>query len=79
MKAKLTQSGEEFVIRFSAKLGRENGLSDGQTVEISPRAPSSTLEEMLAEMDRLGPANRPEVVDWGQDVGAEIIDDEWSR
>lgn len=36
-----------------------------------------TLAEMIAEMDRLGPANRPEVVDWGPDVGAEIIRDDY--
>ena len=35
-----------------------------------------TLAEMIAEMDRLGPANRPEIVDWGPDVGAEIIRDD---
>lgn len=79
MKAKLTQSGDDFVIRFPATLGREHGLTDGQVVEISPRRPSLTLEEMLSEMDRLGPANHPEPVDWGPDVGAEIIHDEWSR
>lgn len=36
-----------------------------------------TLAEMIAEMDRLGPANRPELVDWGPDVGAEIIRDDY--
>jgi len=79
MKAKLNQTGDEFVIRIPAKVGRENGLSDGQIVEISPRGPVPTLDEMLAEMDRLGPTNRPELVDWGPDVGTEIIHDDWSR
>ena len=37
------------------------------------------LEDLLAEMDRLGPDNRPKLVDWGPDVGAEIIDDAYSR
>jgi hypothetical protein len=37
------------------------------------------LEEMLAEIDRLGPACVPETVDWGPDRGAEIIDDAYSR
>jgi antitoxin MazE len=27
-------------------------------------------------MRRLGPENEPEMVDWGPDVGAEIIDDD---
>jgi len=37
------------------------------------------LEDLIAEMDRLGPENEPETVDWGPDVGAEIIDDAYSR
>jgi len=37
------------------------------------------LEDLLAEMDRLGPEYEPETVDWGPDVGAEIIDDAYSR
>jgi hypothetical protein len=40
-------------------------------------APS--LEEMLAEIDRLGPACVPETMDWGPDRGAEIIDDAYPR
>jgi antitoxin MazE len=44
----------------------------------SPAKPPS-LEEMLAEIDRLGPACVPETVDWGPDRGAEIIDDAYSR
>lgn len=79
MKAKLTLSGDEFVIRIPTRVGRENGLSAGQIVEISPRYPVPTLDDMLAEMDRLGPANRPALIDWGPDVGTEIIDDDWSR
>jgi antitoxin MazE len=52
-------------------------------VKIARRSPAKTsaqlLEEMLAEIDRLGPACVPEMVDWGPDRGAEIIDDAYSR
>ena len=41
--------------------------------------PIYTIEELLADMDRLGPENEPETVDWGPDRGSEIIDDEYSR
>ena len=37
------------------------------------------MKYLLAEMDRLGPDNHPKLVDWGPDVGAEIIDDAYSR
>ncbi|GJE54493.1 MULTISPECIES: AbrB/MazE/SpoVT family DNA-binding domain-containing protein [Methylobacterium] len=41
--------------------------------------PAYTLADMVAEMDRLGPSHRPALVEWGPDVGAEIIDDDDSR
>jgi antitoxin MazE len=43
------------------------------------RIPYYRLEDLIAEMDRLGPENVPETVDWGPDRGAEIIDDAYSR
>ena len=39
--------------------------------------PVYTLAEMIAEMERLGPSHRPEIVEWGPDVGAEIIRDDY--
>ncbi|HEV7411237.1 MAG TPA: hypothetical protein VGO01_22365 [Bradyrhizobium sp.] len=44
-----------------------------------PKTSAQLLEEKLAEIDRLGPACVPEMVDWGPDRGAEIIDDAYSR
>jgi antitoxin MazE len=49
-------------------------------LEITKLKPDqSSLEWIVAEMRRLGPENEPETIDWGPDVGEEIIDDEWSR
>jgi hypothetical protein len=52
-------------------------------VKAARRSPAKTsaqlLEEMLAEIDRLGPSCVPEMVDWGPDRGSEIIDDAYSR
>lgn len=57
-------------------------------LEIAPRQtgrryvngiPVYTLEELVADMDRLGPDAVPPLLDWGPDVGAEIIDDAYSR
>ena len=77
MEGKLERSGEEFLIRISAAEVLEHGLREGQTVEVKPQPPRrETLADMIAEMDRLGPSYRPETVDWGQDVGAEIIRDD---
>lgn len=41
--------------------------------------PIYTLDELLADMDRLGPDAVPESVEWGPDRGSEIIQDEFSR
>lgn len=38
--------------------------------------PVYTLAEMIAEMQRLGPENEPETIDWGPDRGSEIIGDD---
>jgi antitoxin MazE len=35
-----------------------------------------TLEELVAEMKRVGPDGQPRTVDWGPDVGSEIIEDD---
>ena len=78
MEAKLMRRGEEYVIRIPAVEGARHGLADGQIVDVLPLRRRETLQDMLAEMDRLGAAKRPPVVDWGPDVGAEIIDDDWS-
>jgi antitoxin MazE len=48
---------------------------EGKTLRLAPvRKRYPTLDELVAEMTRLGPDNEPEL-DWGPDVGAEIIDD----
>lgn len=38
--------------------------------------PVYTMAEMAAEMRRLGPDFEPPTVDWGPDVGSEIINDD---
>jgi antitoxin MazE len=52
-------------------------------VKIAKQKPGKTsaqlLEEMVAEMRRLGPRCEPEMVEWGPDRGSEIIDDAYSR
>ncbi|WP_430911860.1 AbrB/MazE/SpoVT family DNA-binding domain-containing protein [Methylobacterium sp. sgz302541] len=78
MEAKVVRWGEDLAVRLSAEEARALGLSEGQTVEVVPRPSRLTLADMIAEMDRLGPANRPALIDWGPDVGAEIIRDDYS-
>jgi antitoxin MazE len=52
-------------------------------VKTAKQRPAKTsaqlLEEMVAEMARLGLGCEPEMVEWGPDRGSEIIDDAYSR
>jgi antitoxin MazE len=91
MRARLERSGDDFVLAVSREDIRKLGLSVGQEVEIDP-VPASpvqiparrfvngypvyTMAEMAAEMRRLGPDFEPRTVDWGPDVGSEIINDD---
>lgn len=94
MRAKLARWGDSLAVCLPAEMVRAFDLDDGQSVEISARErvieiipersriggiPVYDLDELLAEIDRLGPENAPESVDWGRDRGAEIIDDAYSR
>lgn len=87
MEAKVIRWGENLAVRLTSAEAEELGIREGATVEVTkpnPPAPRRlvngepvlTLAEMIAEMERLGPANRPETVDWGPDVGAEVIRDD---
>lgn len=94
MKAKLARWGNSLAVRLPADVVREFGLQEGQTVGLRAKkpvleietgrptvngVPVYPIEELIAEMDRLGPEHRPGVIDFGPDRGAEIIDDEYSR
>jgi antitoxin MazE len=90
MKVKLAKWGNSLGVRVPKAAAEAAGLKagaevdvvvEGRDLRVRPLIPFKyyRLEDLIAEMDRLGPKNRPEVVDWGPDVGAEIIDDDYSR
>lgn len=90
MKVKVAKWGNSFGIRLpkaaveavGATLGSDLDLTFDKG-ELRLKAPRKTsrqlLDEMLAEIDRLGPDCVSETVDWGPDRGTEIIDDAYSR
>jgi antitoxin MazE len=89
MKVKLSEWGKRVGLRLPKAVVAAAGLQPGDEFEmeiqgrelrLKPAVPVKhyRLEDLLAEMDRLGPDNRPELVDWGPDVGAEIIDDAYA-
>lgn len=90
MKVKVAKWGNSLGVRLPKAAAEAAGLTAGVELDVTVegsdlrlkkpvRIPYYRLEDLLAEMDRLGPGNEPEMVDWGPDRGAEIIDDAYSR
>jgi antitoxin MazE len=90
MKVKIAKWGNSLGLRLPKVAVEATGLKPGAEVDVTiegrdlrVRSVLPTkhyrLEELLAEMDRLGPENEPGTVDWGPDRGSEIIDDAYSR
>ncbi len=90
MRATIAKWGNSAALRLPKAVMEELRLKPGQQVDvvveggearITPVAPRQKdyLDVLLAECDRIGWENAPETVEWGPDVGSEIIDDEYSR
>lgn len=88
VRAKSAQWGNSIAVRVPRSVAEMIQLKPGEELEIfavpgglnirrpeNPRYPIMSLAEMAAEMDRLGPDSRPDMVDWGPDRGREIVDD----
>jgi antitoxin MazE len=81
--------GNSTALRLPKVIVEELRLEPGQQVEVTVeggearlkpvRRPGAFLEQLMAEADRIGWENEPPSVEWGPDVGTEIIYDEYSR
>jgi antitoxin MazE len=81
MRAQIARWGNSLGLRVPKGLAQEIGLTEGSSVEIetkgnrlvvTPIRPKYTLDELLK--DTTPEAFREYVVDWGSDVGREIVD-----
>jgi antitoxin MazE len=90
MKVKVAKWGNSFGVRLpkvaveavGARLGSDLDLTfDNRELRLKTTRKTSRqlLNEMVAEMKRLGPDHEPATVEWGPDRGEEIIDDAYSR
>ena len=90
MKVKLAKWGNSLGVRVPKAAAEAAGLKAGTEVDVvvegrelrirrSVPFTHYRLEDLIAEMIRFGPENEPETIDWGPDVGSEIIDDAYSR
>ncbi len=86
MRVHVAKWGNSTAVRLPKTVVDELRLSPGQEMDISIENGEArlrkivrrgkSLEDMLAEMRRLGPDHEPDLVDWGPNVGAEMIDDD---
>lgn len=93
MKVQLAKWGNSTAVRLPKAVVRQLGLAEGMVLDLSvddgmlrlaapPRVPEPdpiTLDWIVSEMRRLGPENEPETVDWGSDMGAEMIRDDAAK
>jgi antitoxin MazE len=87
MRVKVAKWGNSLGIRLPksavAAIGARAGTELELTVEgrdFRLRSMSKTSAQLLDELlDQIDPKNVPPMVDWGPDVGSEIIDDDYSR
>lgn len=87
-KVVISKWGNSSAIRLPKAMMEDLGLKNGSVVRLEKRdgtisvvpetRPPITLDWIVSEMKRLGPENEPPTVDWGPDVGSEVIDDDYS-
>ena len=88
MQVRIAKWGNSLAVRLPKAVVEDLGLAEGQSVDVaidkgavrlSPCSAPVRLSGLIAEAKRLGPAAHPEVVRWGKDVGAEVIEDAYSK
>lgn len=88
MKVKVAQWGNSLGVRLPKAAAESAGVTAGSELELTVegtgfwlrparKTSKQLLDEMLSEIERLG--LKSETVEWGPDVGLEIIDDDYSR
>jgi len=89
MQVRVSRWGNSLAVRLPKAIADDLRLEEGQAVDLEiengsvrmrpvARRKYPTLAEMVAEMERLGPESEPATEEWGPEVGAEIIDDDYS-
>jgi antitoxin MazE len=88
MAGKIGRWGNSAAVRIPRDVLERAGLREGQAVELvvngtevairpAVRTPRYTLDELVAEMERIPPEDRPPLVDWGI-LPTEWPDEDWS-
>lgn len=87
MRVQISKWGNSAALRLPKAVVDELGLKPGQEMELVVvqgearlkavrKLPFYRIEDLAAEMKRLGRDYEPKLEPWGPDVGAEVIDDD---
>jgi antitoxin MazE len=87
MKVKVAKWGNSLGVRLPKSAADAIGARAGTELELTVegrdfrlRSMGKTSAQLLDELlDQIDPKNVPPMVEWGPDVGSEIIDDDYSR
>jgi antitoxin MazE len=88
MQVRIAKWGNSLAVRLPRAIADDLRLAEGQSVDIAiengsvklkPSAVRVRLSDLVAEAERLGPGEHPEILAWGADVGAETIEDAYSK
>ena len=88
MSVRVSKWGNSLAVRLPKAVLDKLNLREGQRLDIivegrearlKPVSARPSLEDIVAEIKRLGPESEPKPVDWGADEGREIIQDAYSK
>ncbi len=90
MKVTVAKWGNSLAVRLPRSVAADLGFGPGTQLDLfvadrgihlhrPAKSSADLLREMVEEMKRLGPENEPSSVDWGPDVGTEVIEGAYSR
>lgn len=89
MRTTIARWGNSTAVRLPKAIVEELHLRPGQQVDVvveggearlkPVRRPHVPLEGLMAGADPVGWENAPATIEWGPDVGSEILDDDWSE
>jgi antitoxin MazE len=88
MRAKISRWGNSLGVRLPKAVAEAAGLREGQVVDLAPQPdgvnlrrteeePRYSLNELVAEMEKLGPERRPGFEEWGLSPSEWPVED-WS-
>jgi antitoxin MazE len=88
MQVRIAKWGNSLAVRLPRTIADDLDLAEGQSLDIAIENGTVRLKrsrervrlaDLVAEGERLGAAAHPEVAAWGGDVGAERVEDAYSK